>query len=63
MYKCAISACDYITLRDEFSKSVIENDLKTNKVPQVSGDPALLLNNQNLQNKYNRNVHKKELNR
>lgn len=54
MYKCAINACDYITVRDEFSKNVIENDLKTNKRPQVSGDPALLLSNQNLQNKYNK---------
>jgi polysaccharide pyruvyl transferase WcaK-like protein len=46
MYKCAIDACDYITVRDEFSKYVIENDLKANKKPQVSGDPALLLSNQ-----------------
>lgn len=53
IYKCAINACDYITVRDEFSKCVIENDLKTNKKPQVSGDPALLLTNQNVRNKCN----------
>jgi len=56
LYKCAINACDYITVRDEFSKCVIENDLKTNKKPQVSGDPALLLTNKNVHNKYNNEI-------
>jgi polysaccharide pyruvyl transferase WcaK-like protein len=47
LYKETLELVDYITVRDEYSKQIIKNNLKINKKVETSGDPAILLKNKN----------------
>lgn len=48
LFKEAVNMADYITVRDEYSKNVLKNELEISKEVYISGDPALLLNSENI---------------
>ena len=48
LFKEAVNMADYITVRDEYSKNVLKNELEISKEVYISGDPALLLNSDNI---------------
>lgn len=43
LFKDVLENVDYITTRDEYSRSILKNELYINKKIDISGDPALLL--------------------
>ncbi|NAS89368.1 hypothetical protein C4E24_06485 [ANME-1 cluster archaeon AG-394-G21] len=55
LFKEALNMADYVTVRDEYSRDVLKNELKIGKEVYISGDPALLLNSENtIKNRGNR---------
>ncbi len=50
LFKETLEIVDHITVRDEYSKYILKTELKINKKVDVSGDPALLLNDESTMN-------------
>ena len=54
LFKESLYLADYITVRDEYSKSTLTDILNLNKNIQVCGDPAILLDNHRMNPKINK---------